>query len=264
MTQHVRMGSYLSRRSPVHDLDARVKLALLLLATVALFASATPYVLALFVAVLALLAQRSGMSLRSVAAAVRPAALVLAFVVVANALRLDGSGEVALVGPVGVSPAGAARGLLAVGRIIVLVGLTLVVTATSTPTELADALVWALSPLRALGVPVTDVAMVVSIALRFLPVCASEFDRIVSAQRARGVDFDSGGLVVRLRRWAAVLVPVIVALFRHADCVADAMRDRCYRGEGRTSMRTGLTGHDKVILCVGCAVCVFALVLGRL
>ena len=256
MTQHVRMGSYLSRRTPVHDLDARVKLALLLFATVALFASATPYVLALFVAVLALLAQRSGMSLRSVAAAVRPAALVLAFVVVANALRLDGSAEVALVGPVGVSPAGAARGLLAVGRIIVLVGLTLVVTATSTPTELADALVWALSPLRALGVPVTDVAMVVSIALRFLPVCA--------AQRARGVDFGSGGLVVRLRRWAAVLVPVIVALFRHADCVADAMRDRCYRGEGRTSMRTGLTGHDKVVLCVGCAVCVFALVLGRL
>ena len=258
------MGSYLSRQTPVHEVDARVKLGLLLLATVALFASGSPYVLLLFACVLVLLVQRSGMGIRSVAAAVRPAAIILAFVMLANAFRLDGSSEVALVGPVGFSPEGALRGLVAAGRIVVLVGLALVVSATTTPTELADALVWALSPLRKIGVPVTDVAMVVSISLRFLPVCAAEFDRVTCAQRSRGVDFQSGGLVVRMRRWTSVLVPVIVALFRHADSVADAMRDRCYRGEGRTSMRTGLSAHDTMALCVGCIVCVFALVLGRL
>jgi energy-coupling factor transporter transmembrane protein EcfT len=256
------LGTYVERRGPIHELDARVKVLLLLLATIAVFARPTVLVIGACCVALGVLLALSGVSADSMVRAVRPCVVILVFVLVANLFVFDGSGDVVILHGFGMSLAGLERGFGAIVRIILLIGLALVVSATTTSTELADAVVWLLGPLGVLGVPVGDVAMVLSIALRFIPICAGEFDRIVAAQRARGRDFGAGSLLDRVKAWGSVLVPVVVALFGHADRLADAMRDRCYRGRGRTSMAERLGGVDTVVLAFGCALFVMALVWG--
>lgn len=248
------LGGYVANVSAIHRLDARVKLALLLASTIALFAGGVPSIVMLALAC-ALASRLAGVSVRAIASGVRPAALILAFMLVANSFTLDGTGDVALVGTLGISIDGACRGALAVARVVVLVGLALVVTATTTPPQIAEALASLMSPLAGLGVPVADIAMTLSIALRFIPLTAEEFSRIRDAQRARGVDFAAGSVVERLRRTCSVLVPLVVALFRRADELAVAMQERSYRGDGRTRMSTRLRRADVTVLALGLAAC---------
>ena len=255
-------GTYLSRRSPLHELDARVKLALLLGATITLFANSSPTVLVAGLAILAVLVRLSGMGPAMVMRAVRPAALVMVLVVIFNMFRFDGTADIFLLGSFGISGMGLIRGVVAVLRIGVLIGFALIVSATTTATELADAVGWGLRPLGKLGLPVDDIAMVLSITLRFIPVCAEEFDRVLCAQRARGVDFSAGTMREQLSRWASVLIPVIVALFSHADSVADAMRERAYGAGVRTNMRKKIGYIDIVVLIGGLALCTLVVLSG--
>lgn len=256
------LGTYVERRGPIHAIDARVKVLLLLLTTIIVFARPTALVIGACCIGLAVLLAISGVSANSMVRAVKPTVVILVFVLVANLFVFDGSGDIVILHGFGMSLAGLERGFWAVVRIIMLIGIALVVSATTTSTELSDAVVWLLGPLGALGVPVGDVAMVLAIALRFIPICATEFDRIVSAQRARGRDFGEGGMIDRVKAWGSVLVPVVVALFGHADRLADAMRDRCYQGRGRTSMAEALGRVDIAVLACGCALFVIALVWG--
>lgn len=251
-------GSYIARDTPVHQLDARVKLALLLAATVALFVTRSPLALGAMGACALAVAAVAGLGPHDLLAALRPTAVILVFSLLANALSVDGGGDVALWGPVGVSAAGAARGVTAVGRIVVLVAFSVVLCATTSSTAVADALSGALAPLARIGFPAGDVAMTMSVALRFIPLAAEEFTRVHDAQRSRGANFSSGSVVARLRRWLAVLTPLVVALFRRADDLADAMRERCYRGEGRTRLARRLRPVDGAVLALGIAACVAA------
>lgn len=245
------LGSYVSADTPVHRLDARVKVCLLLVASVVLFtrgtvASLAPYA-CLLAAVMWIARIRPGM----IARGLRSTAVILALAFLANALVFGSRVDVTIAGSFGVTLDGMARGMTAVVRIILLVGFALVVSATTTPPEMCEAIVSLLAPLRVVGVPIGDVAMIASVALRFVPECAEELDRIVLAQRARGARFDEGGIGRRVSKWTAVFAPLIVSLFRRADVLADAMRDRCYRGTGRTRMtpRMGLT--DLATLVIG-------------
>ena len=251
-------GSYHAAATPIHRLDARVKLVLLLLAAIAVFAARQPAVLVVMAALMVVFSRLGGVSMRSLFGALRPAALILAFSLAANALVFDGTGDIALVGIVGVSLAGLARGTLVVVRIAVLVGASLVVSSTTSSTAIADAFAALMSPLGRLGVPTADVAMIVSVALRFLPLTATELVRLRDAQRARGVDFSKGGVVTRVRRWLCVLTPLVVAMFRRADDLAAAMRERCYRGEGRTRLSRPMRCVDVAVLVGGLLACVLA------
>lgn len=252
------LGSYRPADTPLHRLDARVKLACLLAATVALFAAhGTLALAAMAVAVLAA-ARLGGLSARELAQGLRPTAVILAFSLLANAFVADGTASLTLVGPLGISYPGLARGALAVGRIAVLVFAALVLSATTSSTAVADALTSLMAPLGRLGVPVGDIAMTVSIALRFIPLTAEELARIRDAQRARGVDFAQGSVPARVRRWLSVLAPLVVALFRRADDLAQAMAERCYRGRGRTRLTRPMRPSDLLVLVVvaiGCLVC---------
>ena len=251
-------GSYVARDTPVHRLDARVKLALLLAATVALFVTPRPLALAGIGAAAVAAGGIAGLGARDLVSALRPTVVILAFSLLANAVSVDGAGDVTLWGPVGVSGAGAVRGAMAVGRIVVLVALSVVLCATTSSTAVADALAALLAPLGRLGLPAGDVAMTMSVALRFIPLAMEEFSRIHDAQRARGADFAHGPVVARVRRWLAVLTPLVVALFRRADDLADAMRERCYRGEGRTRLARPLRPADVAVLLAGLAACAAA------
>lgn len=252
------LGAYRAAETPLHHLDARVKLACLLAVTVALFAASSPVALAAMAAAVLAAAHLGGLSARELAQGLRPTAVILAFSLLANAFVADGTASLTLVGPLGISYPGLARGALAVGRIAVLVFAALVLSATTSSTAVADALTSLMAPLGRLGVPVGDIAMTVSIALRFIPLTAEELARIRDAQRARGVDFAQGSVPARVRRWLSVLAPLVVALFRRADDLAQAMAERCYRGRGRTRLTRPMRPSDLLVLAVvaiGCLVC---------
>lgn len=252
------LGSYRPKDTPLHHLDARVKLACLLAVTVALFAASSPVALAAMAAAVLAAAHLGGLSARELAQGLRPTAVILAFSLLANAFVADGTASLTLVGPLGISYPGLARGALAVGRIAVLVFAALVLSATTSSTAVADALTSLMAPLSRLDVPVGDIAMTVSIALRFIPLTAEELVRIRDAQRARGVDFAQGSVSARVRRWLSVLAPLVVALFRRADDLAQAMAERCYRGRGRTRLTRPMRPSDLLVLAavaIGCLVC---------
>lgn len=238
------LGAYVPARSCVHALDARVKLGLLVTGTVAAFGASSAAGLAVAAAGLAVALAASRTAPSAVLRGLRPAAVILAFSLLANA--------VVLVGQPGISWEGLARGVTAVLRIVLVVGLALVFSSTTTPPAIADALASVMSPLRHLGVPVGDLAMVASVALRFIPLTMEEVERIRCAQRARGARLDDGPVSTRLRAWAQVLVPLLVGLFRRADELASAMSDRCYTGE-QTAMSEPLGTRDLALLACGLA-----------
>ena len=235
-------GAYVRGTTLVHRLDARVKLVALLVATVATFAASAPWGLVAAAAGLAVALAASRTSPATVLRGLRPAALVLAFALVANSL--------VLVGGVGFSAAGLARTGAAVARVVLVVGWVLVCSSTTMPPALAEAVADLMRPLGRLGVPVGDVSMVVSVTLRFVPIAGEEVERIRAAQAARGARLDEGGTIARLRGWTQVLVPLLVALFRRADVLAQAMVDRCYTGQGRTRMQGPLAPRDWAVLAL--------------
>lgn len=235
--------------------DARVKVILLLVATAALFAARAPWTLAVWAMLCLLVFRASGIGGKAVARALKPVALLFAFIVCANLVSCDGSADVAIAGSVGISTVGAARAATAVSRIIMLVCLALSVAASTTPTKLAQACTSLMRPLGHIGVPIEDVGLVLSMALRFIPVVSEEAGRIRLAQRARGVNFDEGSVLRRVRAWAAVLTPLVVGLFRRADRVAESMDARCYgqRSSGQ-HRRVPLQPADKLVLLGGLVV----------
>lgn len=235
--------------------DARVKVILLLVATAALFAARAPWSLAMWAMLCLLVLRASGIGGKAVARALKPVALLFAFIVCANLVSCDGSADVAIAGSVGISTVGAARAATAVSRIIMLVCLALSVAASTTPTKLAQACTSLMRPLGHIGVPIEDVGLVLSMALRFIPVVSEEAGRIRLAQRARGVNFDEGSVLRRVRAWAAVLTPLVVGLFRRADRVAESMDARCYgqRSSGQ-HRRVPLQPADKLVLLGGLVV----------
>ena len=239
----------------LEGVDARVKMTLLLVATAALFAARAPWTLAMWAMLCLLVLRASGIGGKAVAHALKPVALLFAFIVCANLVSCDGSADVAIAGSVGISTVGAARAATAVSRIIMLVCLALSVATSTTPTKLAHACTSLMRPLGHIGVPIEDVGLVLSMALRFIPVVSEEAGRIRLAQRARGVNFDEGSVLRRVRAWAAVLTPLVVGLFRRADRVAESMDARCYgqRSSGQ-HRRVPLQPADKLVLLGGLVV----------
>ncbi len=252
-------GEYLERITWLHGVAAGAKIAALLALTVACFVAGGRGVALLAVAA-AMAALSCGVRVRDLLRALRPAAVVLAFALVANALRLDGTADVLLLGPVGFSAAGAVRGVVAVARIATIVALVLLVSATTTVTALTDALSRAFAPLGTLGLPAGDLAMVVAVTLRLVPAVGAEYQKIVDAQRARGALFGRGGVRTRLAAWSAVLVPLVLALFRASDQLAQAMADRWYKGGLPLPERTPLSARSVALLAATLALAVASVI----
>ncbi|MCI8469511.1 MAG: energy-coupling factor transporter transmembrane protein EcfT [Eggerthellaceae bacterium] len=261
------VSTYIPGASPVHRLDARVKVALLAAYSAALLLVSSWPGLLLATALLAATLAASALPLRRVLALGAPAYAIAAFSVAFNACVLVGpdgaaAGVLPLVGGVALSGEGLSRGLMLGLRIVLLTEASLVVSLTSTSTELGDALRSILAPLRPLRVPVDDVATALSLAVRFIPLTAEELCVVRDAQWSRGAPFD-GGPVARMRAWSAVMIPLFVGLFRRADVLSRAMDARCYGlGRARTSLaRRTMGASDWLALVIGLAACA-ALALG--
>lgn len=247
-------SSTAARSSAFSRLDARVKLILLLVCAVALFANGSWTMLLCCGALLAVCVIMSEASPLALLWFGRPILFILLLTIVANGLRLDGTGSVTIWGMVGVSPAGALRGAAAALRVLLLLGFSLVVSTSTTPTEICDGCIRLMRPLARLGVPVEGIGMVLSIALRFIPLVGEELMRIHTAQRSRAASFDEGALIERIRLWASVLTPLIVGLFRRADRLAEAMTARCFgSGRVRAISRKPLSITDRIVLLMGIA-----------
>lgn len=246
------LGGY-TPHAPAARVDARVKLILLLLATVGVFSAQSPVVLSAWAVVLFGALGAARMRPSRILSAMRPVAIVLTFTLIANLVSCDGRATIELAGPVGLDPAGGLRGLLAVVRIVLLVGFSLVVAASTTGTQLSDACVRLLRPCARWGVPVGPLGTVLSLALRFIPLVSEELNRIRLAQRARGVSFDNGTVIERIGVWASVLTPLMIGLFRRADRLAEAMSARCYDAvsAGRLPAPRPLGSLDRRVLIVG-------------
>lgn len=248
----------------VYRLDARVKLVLLMASVIAVLAAGSPGAIAIWALLLCLVASSAGVGPARVLRQLRPVAAILAFILCANLVSCDGTAPLHLAGPVGLDAARAGRALVAIVRIVLMVMLSLMVTITTDATDVADACVRLARPLGRLGLPVDDMGLVLSLALRFIPVVSEEIERVRGAQRARGADFEAGGLISRIRAWLTVLVPVVVGLFRRADAIGLSMEARCYAYAARPSLAPRpLDGTDRRVLVAGLAIIV-AIAIGGL
>lgn len=260
----VPFGQYVPIDSPVHRLEPRAKMALVAAYTILLFSADGFGGLALGAAVMAVAVTVSRVPWRLVVRGVRGVTFLLVFTVLAHAIRISPA-TVALVrfGPVAVDGQGLRTGTFFALRIVLLVLGTALLTLTTSPVRLTDALERILSPLSLARVPVADLAMMLTIALRFIPTTAEEAEKIIIAQTARGARFDRGGLIGRAKAYVPVLVPLFVNLFRRADDLAMAMEARCYRGgAGRTKYyESHFHGSDWAVMVLGCTLLVVGAVL---
>ena len=246
------IGQYVPLDSPLHRLDAAAKLGIVTALTVGLFtASGFPGLLALALAVVVAVAV-SRVPLRAAARGLRAVGLIVVFTLVANALRWQPTEALLRLGPFGVDADGLRAGAFFAVRILVLVVGTSLLTLTTSPVQLSDGLERVMAPLNLVRVPVGDLAMTLTIALRFIPTTAEEAEGIIMAQQARGAVFDRGGPIARARAYAPVLIPLFFQLFRRADALATAMEARCFRGtEGRTRMHPRRMGASDWVAMLG-------------
>jgi energy-coupling factor transport system permease protein len=232
------IGQYVPVDSPVHRLDPAAKIGIAAAFTVALFLVGGFAGLAVMAACIVLAVAASRVPPRAVVRGLAAIGFIVGFTTVANALRWNPATVALLrVGPIAVDGAGLRAGVFFAVRIVLLVTGTSLLTLTTSPVELTGGIERALAPLKRLRVPVGELAMTLTIALRFIPTTVEEADRIITAQMSRGAAYDRGGPIARAKAYAPVLVPLFYQLFRRADALATAMEARCYHG---TEQRTRL------------------------
>lgn len=240
LTRYVTIGQYIPRESPVHRLDPRTKIGLVTLLMVAIFVVPDFFGYALLALFILGIVWSSQIPLGYLLRALRPILFLLALTVVLNMFfsGIQGGTRLFSIGPVVVTREAFMRALFIGTRLIGLVIVTSLLTYTTSPVELTDGMERLLRPFRRIGVPAHELAMMMTIALRFIPTLLQETEKIMKAQMARGAEFDRGGLLRRARAMIPILVPLFVSAFRRADELALAMEARCYRGgEGRTRLK---------------------------
>jgi energy-coupling factor transport system permease protein len=234
----ITLGQYFPGNSPVHRLDPRTKIIVVVLYIVALFLAEFFLTYAIMLGVLALSIRLSQVPLKSIVRGMKPVLFIAIFTAVLNLFYTPGDHTLAHFWIFTITLEGVFNAFFMVARIMMLIAGTFLLTYTTSPILLTDGLESLLNPLKRLKVPVHELAMMMSIALRFIPTLIEETDKIMSAQRARGADFESGNLVQRAKALIPLLVPLFISAFRRADELAVAMECRCYHGgEGRTRLR---------------------------
>lgn len=238
MLKDITLGQYFPGNSPVHRLDPRTKLLLLVAYIVALFTASNWLSYAVVFVFLAVTIAVSTIPLKSILRGMKPLVLILVFTGILNIFFTSGEHIALKFWVITVYWEGLVRAFFMVARILMLITGTFLLTYTTSPIALTDGLESLLGPLKKLRVPVHELSMMMCIALRFIPTLIEETDKIMSAQKARGADFESGKLMQRVKALVPILVPLFISAFRRADELATAMECRCYQGgDGRTKMK---------------------------
>ena len=238
MIRDITIGQYYPAKSVVHKLDPRVKLFVTLLYIIALFIYKGIAGFALITLFLVASIRISKVPFKFIVKGLK-AIVVLLIVTSLFNLLLTPTGEVYWkYGVLQITDVGITNAVTMTIRLIYLIIGTSLMTLTTTPKQLTDGLEKSLHPLNKINVPVHAIAMMMSIALRFIPILIEETDKIMKAQMARGADFETGGIIKKAKNMVPLLVPLFVSAFRRADDLAMAMEARCYNGgDGRTKMK---------------------------
>jgi len=254
----ITLGQYFPGNSPIHRLDPRAKLVALILYIVALFLCKWFVSYAVVLVVLLAVVALSTVKPKALLKGMKPILFLLILTGVLNMFYTPGR-ELVSFWIFTITYEGILHAFFMVLRIMMLICCTFLLTYTTSPLALTDGLEGLLSPLKKIRVPVHELAMMMSIALRFIPTLIEETDKIMSAQRARGADFDTGNLIQKAKALIPLLVPLFISAFRRADELSTAMECRCYHGgKGRTRMNKlrfrpsdGLFMAAALILAVG-------------
>lgn len=262
MLRDITIGQYFPGNSVLHRMDPRVKILLLIAFIVMIFMTANYFSVALITLSVVALVLLSGVPVKMYLKSLKMIIVIVLFTSVLNLFY--GRGEPLLkIGFITITEAGINNSVFIAIRIITLIFVSSMLTFTTSPTELTDALERLFKPLKIFHIQPNEIAMMMTIALRFVPTLVEETDKIMNAQKARGADMESGGLMQRIKALIPVLIPLIVSAFRRAYDLAMAMECRCYRGgEGKTKMKSLKTTKLDysaiavvVILCTGVILC---------
>ncbi|MBQ8738392.1 MAG: energy-coupling factor transporter transmembrane protein EcfT [Clostridia bacterium] len=263
MSFDVTIGQYYETNSVIHRLDPRTKLFFVVMYIVSIFVAKEVYAFAFLTAILILTVIISRVPLRIIFSGLKPITVIILFTAVLNMFLTVAQSEPIFSVTVipnfwtltlykeGLYNAG----LLALRIILLLLETSIFFSYATTPIELTDGLELSLAPLKAIKVPVHEFAMMMTIALRFIPTLVDETSKIMNAQKARGADFSSGGLIKRAKALIPIIIPLFISSFRRAEELATAMECRCYHGgNGRTRMKQlKMKARDYVGLFLACA-----------
>ncbi len=237
MLKDITLGQYFPGNSILHRLDPRTKLIGVIAYITALFLCLQLLSYCVIAIFLGCMIRVSGVGLKAIVRGLKPVLLILIFTGVLNLFYTSGT-ELVRIWIFTITVEGVWRAFFMVARIMMLIMGTFLLTYTTSPILLTDAIESLFGPLKRLHIPVHELAMIMSIALRFIPTLIEETDKLMSAQKARGADFETGNLVEKAKSLVPLLVPLFVSAFRRAEELAVAMESRCYHGgEGRTRLR---------------------------
>ena len=251
MLKDVTFGQYYPGNSLLHGTDPRIKLIILIEYLVIVLMAKSVAAVILSVSFTAFLIAVSGVRFSVLLKSIKPLIFVLVFTGIINLFFTIGEGApIVDIGFIKIYGAGIRNAIMMLIRLLSLVlGTSVLISFTTSPIELTDAIESLLSPLKRIKVPVHEFAMMMSIALRFIPTIIEETNKIISAQKARCADFESGNLINRVKALVPILIPLFVSAVRRAEELADAMECRCYRGgEGRTKLKVMHTKPGDYIL----------------
>lgn len=238
MLKDITLGQFFPGKSPIHRMDPRTKLILTVVYIVALFLAENWFSYLVMMVFLVSCVKISSIPPKSIVRGMKPLVFILMFTAILNLFYTDGGIVLVRLGSLAITTEGLKRAFFMIWRIMMLISGTFLLTYTTSPISLTDGLESLLNPLKKIRVPVHELAMMMSIALRFIPTLIEETDKIMNAQKARGADFENGSIIDRAKALVPVLVPLFISAFRRADELATAMECRCYQGgEGRTKMK---------------------------
>ena len=253
--REVSFGQYYPANSFVHKCDPRAKILFLIVYITAIFVSNDFYALGVCAISFALIAVFSGVSFKTLLRSVKAILFLLVFMTVLNLFFYEGKTVLWQWEFIKITQEAIYFSLFLALRLFLLVLGSSLLTLTTTPVSLADGIESLLSPLKAVRFPVHELALIMSIALRFIPILTDETARIMNAQKARGADFEKGGLIKRVKALIPTLIPLLISAFRRADELGDAMDARCYSGSKvRTKFKKLSFGwRDAIVFLLGCA-----------
>ena len=266
MLRDITLGQYMPGNTVVHRLDPRTKILLTIVYIAMIFCVSSPVWYVIPLAYLFLCSKLSGITFGQLLKAIKPLRFLLIITFVLNLFFSSGSTVWLEWGILKITKEGLMTAIHFSMRLVFLVADTSVLTLTTSPIALCDGIEVLLKPLSKIGFPSHELAMMMTIALRFIPTLIEEADKIMKAQMARGADFESGNLFKRAKAMVPLLVPLFVSAFRRAGELAMAMEARCYHGgEGRTRMRVlRFTQNDLYAALVSVAALVLTILCGAL
>lgn len=260
---NITLGKYLPIDSFIHRLDPRLKIVSLLFLLICVFFDAGFIGYAIIGAFVCLIIKLAKIKISYILKSLKPMIIMMSFLMILNIFMIQRGTLLFSVGPISVYTGGIIQTAYILIRLILIVALTTVLTATTKPLDLTLGLEHLFTPLKKIGFPAHEVSMMISIALRFIPTLLEETERIMKAQSSRGVDFKEGKLTDKIKAIVSLIVPLFISAFQRAEDLANAMESRGYNPEGKRTRYKLLkwTGADTISIVLTVIVCVSVITL---